>query len=100
MRRILIDRARRKHTQRHGGGYQRVDFEGFDLAAPAADGQLLAVNEALDKLALKQSCSSRIGQGAVFCRTDQRGSFSGSGNFTFHRQELLDVFQGLAAERN
>ena len=37
MRRILIDRARRKHTQRHGGGYQRIDLEGFDLAAPAAD---------------------------------------------------------------
>jgi RNA polymerase sigma factor (TIGR02999 family) len=51
MRRILIDRARRKHTSRHGGGYQRVDFEGFDLAAPGADDQLLAMNEALDKLA-------------------------------------------------
>lgn len=51
MRRILIDRARRKHTQRHGGEYHRVDFEGFDLAAPAADDQLLAVNEALDKFA-------------------------------------------------
>src|SRR5262245_23908635 len=52
MRRILIDRARRKHTGRHGGGYQRVDFEGFDLAAPAVDDQLLAMNEALDKFAL------------------------------------------------
>jgi RNA polymerase sigma factor (TIGR02999 family) len=51
MRRILIDRARRKHAQRHGGGYQRVDFEGFDLAAPPAEDQLLAVNEALDKFA-------------------------------------------------
>jgi len=53
MRRILIDRARRKQTQRHGGEYQRVDFGGFDLAAPAADDQLLAVNEALDKFALE-----------------------------------------------
>jgi len=53
MRHILIDRARRKQTQRHGGGYQRVDFTGFDLAAPAADDQLLAVHEALDELALK-----------------------------------------------
>src|SRR5215472_15212960 len=34
MRRILIDRARRKHTVRHGGSYQRVDFDGFDPAAP------------------------------------------------------------------
>src|SRR5262245_44858576 len=51
MRRILIDRARRKHTVRHGGGYQRVEFEGFDLAAPAIDDQLLYLNEALDKFA-------------------------------------------------
>src|SRR5262249_6063245 len=49
MRRILIDRARRKLTQRHGGGYQRIELDGFDLASPAADQQLLAVNEALDK---------------------------------------------------
>jgi RNA polymerase sigma factor (TIGR02999 family) len=53
MRRILIDRARRKHTVRHGGDYKRVDFDGFDPAAPAADDQLLAVNDALDKLALE-----------------------------------------------
>ncbi|MCW1922840.1 sigma-70 family RNA polymerase sigma factor [Luteolibacter arcticus] len=51
MRRILIDRARRKRAQRHGGGYQRVDLDGFDLAAPTADEQLLAVNEALSKFA-------------------------------------------------
>jgi RNA polymerase sigma factor (TIGR02999 family) len=51
MRRILIDRARRKRTQRHGGGYRRVDFEDFDPVAPSAGDQLLALNEALDKLA-------------------------------------------------
>src|SRR5262245_26401055 len=44
MRRILIDRARRKHTVRHGGDYQRLDFEGFDPGTPPADGQLLALN--------------------------------------------------------
>jgi RNA polymerase sigma factor (TIGR02999 family) len=55
MRRILIDRARRKKTQRHGGGFQRIDFdlEQFDVAAPSAGDQLLAMNEALDKLALE-----------------------------------------------
>jgi RNA polymerase sigma factor (TIGR02999 family) len=53
MRHILIDRARRKKTKRHGADYRRVDFEDFDLAAPSADDQLLAVNEALDKLALE-----------------------------------------------
>jgi RNA polymerase sigma factor (TIGR02999 family) len=60
MRRILIDRARRKHTKRHGGGYHRIDFEGFDFAAPNADDQLLAVNEALDKLALEYPLQAEL----------------------------------------
>jgi hypothetical protein len=51
MRRILIDRARRKRTLRHGGGQQRVDLDHVDLASPTDDDQLLAVNDALDKLA-------------------------------------------------
>lgn len=51
MRRILIDNARRKHALRHGGGQQRLDAQELDLAAPVADDQLLAVHEALDKLA-------------------------------------------------
>jgi RNA polymerase sigma factor (TIGR02999 family) len=50
MRRILIDNARRKHALRHGGGQQRVDIPEQDLAANADDEQLLAINEALDKL--------------------------------------------------
>jgi RNA polymerase sigma factor (TIGR02999 family) len=60
MRRILIDRARRKRTQRHGGGYQRIDFEGFDLAGPNADEQLLALNEALDKFALEHPTQAEL----------------------------------------
>src|SRR6516162_8095903 len=51
MRRILIDRARRKRALRHGGGQQRVDLEHVDLASPSDDDQLLVVNDALDKLA-------------------------------------------------
>ena len=51
MRRILIDRARRRNTRRHGGDFERVAFEECDLAAPQADDELLAVHEALDKLA-------------------------------------------------
>ena len=51
MRRILIERARRKLTPRCGGGFERVDLDGIDLAAPEADEQLLAVHEVLDHLA-------------------------------------------------
>jgi RNA polymerase sigma factor (TIGR02999 family) len=52
MRRILIEKARRKKAIRHGGDQQRVELEDvLDAAVPGDDDQLLAVNEALDKLA-------------------------------------------------
>jgi len=51
MRRILIDIARRKLTRRHGGGIERVDLDGQDLAAPDVEEQLLAVHDVLDKFA-------------------------------------------------
>jgi RNA polymerase sigma factor (TIGR02999 family) len=60
MRRVLIDRARRKKTQRHGGGFQRVELEGFDPAAADPDQQLLAVNEALDKLAVEHPVQAEL----------------------------------------
>ena len=53
MRRILIDNARRKLAQRHGGGLHRVDLLEQDLAAGASDGQLLSINEALEKFAAR-----------------------------------------------
>ena len=60
MRRILIDRARRKLTKRHGGGVERVNLDGQDLAAPYVDEQLLAVNEVLDKFAKDHPVQAEI----------------------------------------
>ena len=60
MRRILIDRARRRRTQRHGGGYQRVNLDDCDLVAPQADDELLAVNEALDQLSKKHPVQAEV----------------------------------------
>lgn len=51
MRHILIDRARRKRTQRHGGGCERVDWEDLEVADVAADERLLALDEALAEFA-------------------------------------------------
>ena len=60
MRRILIDQARRKRAVRHGGGQQRVDFEEVDLVSPCAEDQLLAVNDALDKLAAQHPVQGQL----------------------------------------
>jgi len=50
MRRILIENARRKKALRHGGGQARLNSAEIEIEAPAPDDQLLAINEALDKL--------------------------------------------------
>jgi len=53
MRRILIENARRKRALRHGGGQARVDIHEVEIAA--AEDELLAVHEALDKLSAEDA---------------------------------------------
>jgi RNA polymerase sigma factor (TIGR02999 family) len=60
MRRILIDKARRKRALRHGGDQQRIEYEEMDLAAPGDEDQLLAVNDALDKLAARDKVEAEL----------------------------------------
>src|SRR5262252_8729435 len=51
MRRILTDNARRKLRVRHGGGQQRVDLDDCATAADSEADHILAVSDALEKLA-------------------------------------------------
>jgi RNA polymerase sigma factor (TIGR02999 family) len=53
MRRILVESARRKRAEKHGGGLVRVDFT--DDLDCTRDDQLLDVDEALDRLAMEDS---------------------------------------------
>jgi RNA polymerase sigma factor (TIGR02999 family) len=50
MRRILVDRARRRQSIKRGANPERVPLDDLDLCAPAEDERLLAMNEALAKL--------------------------------------------------
>ena len=60
MRRILIEKARRKRALRHGGDQKRVDIEVVDIAGPGDDDQLLAMNDALDKLAASHTVQAEV----------------------------------------
>lgn len=51
MRRILVDRARQRGRVRHGGTLERVDLEHVTLATADPDATVLAVHEAIEKLA-------------------------------------------------
>lgn len=60
MRRILVDRARKKGRIRHGGALQRVDLEHVTLATEDSDDTVLAIHEALEKLALESPQKAEI----------------------------------------
>jgi RNA polymerase sigma factor (TIGR02999 family) len=60
MRRILIERARRKGAEKRGGNWQRIDLDKVDIAADADDDTLLLVNEALEKLAKEDANAAEI----------------------------------------
>jgi RNA polymerase sigma factor (TIGR02999 family) len=60
MRRILIDRARRKGAEKRGGDRRRIDLDKVDIAAEADDDTLLLVNDALEKLAKEDASAAEI----------------------------------------
>jgi RNA polymerase sigma factor (TIGR02999 family) len=60
MRRILIDRARRKQALRHGGGQQRVELEESSLEAAADDEKILQIHDALEILAAEDPQKAEI----------------------------------------
>jgi RNA polymerase sigma factor (TIGR02999 family) len=60
MRRILVDRARRRKCAKHGGGKEDLDLDGVEIAAPMDGDELLAVHEALDQLAAHDSRKAEL----------------------------------------
>jgi RNA polymerase sigma factor (TIGR02999 family) len=60
MRRILVERARRKRRVKHGGERDRQDLDPEQVAAPEAVEELLAVDEALDRLAQTDSIAAEL----------------------------------------
>jgi RNA polymerase sigma factor (TIGR02999 family) len=60
MRRILIDNARRKRRPKHGGGRQRVDLDEAQAVAELPSDELLALDDALSKLAAEAPAKAEL----------------------------------------
>jgi RNA polymerase sigma factor (TIGR02999 family) len=61
MRRILVDHARRKYSAKRGGGAEHCDADEVEIAAPAGNhDELLAVHEALDRLAAQDGRKAEL----------------------------------------
>jgi RNA polymerase sigma factor (TIGR02999 family) len=66
MRRILVETARRRHRLKRGGHRARVDLDAAQPAAPETDDELLALDEALEKLAAKDPVKAQLVQLRIF----------------------------------
>ena len=62
MRRILVEKARRRRRHKHGGGLARVDIELANLVSPMPDEDLLALDEAMTRLAAEDPIRARLVQ--------------------------------------
>ena len=60
MRRILIDRARAKGSQKRGGDWERLPIEAADIGIDIVPDQLLEVDEALEKLELQDPDAAKL----------------------------------------
>jgi RNA polymerase sigma factor (TIGR02999 family) len=60
MRRILVENARRKRGRKHGGGLRRHDLDAVQVTAPEPVEDLLALDEALEKLSAKDPLKAEL----------------------------------------
>lgn len=60
MRRILVENARRKRAEKHGGGWRRINLDEAEAVAVAAPDDLLALDEALERLTAHDPVAAQL----------------------------------------
>jgi len=71
MRRILVDHARASLREKRGGGAAKVPLEGMDVVSPGTPEQVLAIHEALEKLAELDARKAEVVELVVFGGIEQ-----------------------------
>jgi RNA polymerase sigma factor (TIGR02999 family) len=87
MHRILIDRARRKRSAKRGGGRKKLDIDAVDVATRATPNQLLAIDDALTKLASNDAAAAQLVHLRFFAglSVDEAGKALGISTATAYR---------------
>jgi len=87
MRRILVDRAREKGSAKRGGTLKRLDIDAVDLATTATPQQLLAIDDALAKLAREDPSAAKLVELRYFAglTVDEAGKALGMSTATAYR---------------
>ena len=102
MRHILVDNARRKRRVKHGGGRHRVPLDDAVPAPPASEDDLLALDEALTRLAAEDPEAAQVVQLRYFAGLSVEEAAESLGmsratayrHWTFARAWLLQELAG------
>ena len=108
MRRILIERARKKQRLRHGGHLERINLEDIDLATESESETVLFVHEALERLAHEDPIVVELIKLRFFAGIPNQEAASILGlsertarrNWTFARAWLAKELRQLQKEEN
>jgi RNA polymerase sigma factor (TIGR02999 family) len=60
MRRILVDRARKRRAAIHGGGLERIELDSLELPIESEPDHLLGIHEVLDELAAEEPLRAEV----------------------------------------
>jgi len=96
MRRIVVEAARRKKRLKHGGNVARVEIDAVALPAPMPDDELLALDEALTRLADINPPGGGIGEALFLCRPHPGAGGEGVGGLGQHRRAALGLCASVA----
>ncbi len=106
MRRILVENARRKKRERHGGSLRRVEFAGYEPTAATEPDDLLALDEALTSLAAEDKPAAAVAQLHLFGGLPVEEAATALGisratayrQWTYARAYLRTALRGLRGE--
>ena len=87
MRRILVERARRRKAEKHGGQLVRVELSERDVLARCEPDEILALNDALDVLARQESAAAELVKLRIFAdfSVEEAGKLLGMSRATAYR---------------
>ena len=101
MRRILVDHARTAHRLKRGGPLPALSLDAaVDASTPARDIDLLALDQALDRLSADRSAAKPPGRASILQRTHDRGGRRRLGNIARNREARLEHRARLVVSRN
>ena len=100
MRRILVERARRRNAEKHGGKDNRVELSDFALLRRASPDEIVTLNDLLDEFAKQEPEAAEIVKLKIFADFSVEEAGGNVGHVTRKRLSTLGLCSSLAEKRH